>query len=112
MSISKQLQRTLAFAIAFSSTAAAAQPLCLDSRYIHDSRAVNTHTILFQMTDGSRYRGTLAVDCPGLRFNGFVIFPANSDRVCEGIQTIRILQDHQVCRIASITPIGATTKPY
>ena len=86
-------------------SAAAAQPFCLDSRNIRDSRARDSHTVVFRMIDGSRYRATLTRDCPGLNFNGFTIFPADSDRVCEGIQTIRILKDHQVCQIGSITPM-------
>lgn len=90
-------------------TNASADQFCLDSRNIRDSRAVDTHTIQFRMIDGSRYRGVLAQDCPGLNFNGFSIFPANSDRVCAGLQTIRTFKDHQVCRIAAIEPIGHPT---
>ena len=90
-------------------TGAGAQPFCLDSRNIRDSRVVDTHTVLFRMIDGSRYRGVLAQNCPGLNFNGFSIFPASSDRVCEGLQLIRTFKDHQVCRIATITPVGHPT---
>ena len=82
--------------------AATAQPVCLDVRNMRDSRAVDGHTIMMSMIDGSRWRGTLTTDCPGLRYNGFVIFPANSDYVCEGIQSIRVLQNHQVCQIGRI----------
>ena len=81
---------------------ATAQPVCLDARNMRDSRPVNGHTIMISMIDGSRWRGTLTTDCPGLRYNGVVIFPANSDYVCEGIQSIRVLQNHQVCRIGKI----------
>ena len=101
--------RCAAMILTASATTAGAQPLCLDSRNIRDSRAVDTHTVVFRMIDGSRYRGTLAQDCPGLNFNGFSIFPANSDRVCEGLQLIRTFKDHQVCRIATITPVGHVT---
>jgi hypothetical protein len=92
-----------------TTTAAGAQPFCLDSRNIRDSRAVGTRTVMFQMIDGSRYRAALAQDCPGLNFNGFSIFPANSDRVCAGLQLIRTFKDHQVCRIATIDPVGHPT---
>ena len=109
MTIVSQLRHTVALAIVCTATAASAQPLCLDSRNIRDSRVVDTHTVMFRMIDGSRYRGVLAQNCPGLNFNGFSIFPANSDRVCEGLQLIRTFRDHQVCRIASITPVGAVT---
>ena len=94
------------FAVALFAAAAVAQPVgqpvCLDARNMRDSKAVDGHTIMMSMIDGTRWRGTLAQDCPGLRYNGFVIFPANSDYVCEGIQSIRILQNHQVCRISKI----------
>jgi hypothetical protein len=89
-------------AVALVTVAATAQPVCLDARNMRDSRAVDGHTIMISMIDGSRWRGTLTTDCPGLRYNGFVIFPANSDYVCEGIQSIRVLQNHQVCRIGKI----------
>lgn len=97
--------RLAALAVLFCSAltvGAAAQPTCLDARNMRDSRAVNGHTIMISMIDGSRWRGTLTTDCPGLNYNGFVIFPANSDYVCEGIQSIRVLQNHQVCRIGTI----------
>lgn len=109
MGISGKLQLALTLALVCSMTAAAAQPFCLDSRNIRDSRPINTHAVMFRMIDGSRYRATLAQDCPGLNFNGFSIFPANSDRVCAGLQLIRTFKDHQVCRIASIAPIGNAT---
>ena len=92
-----------------TSTMAAAETFCLDSRNIRDSRAVDTHTVMFQMIDGSRYRAALAQDCPGLNFNGFSIFPTNSDRVCAGLQLIRTFKDHQVCRISTIAPVGHPT---
>jgi len=85
--------------------ARAADTVCLDSRNITDSRAKDSHTIIFRMIDGSRWRGTLAQDCPGLNYNGFTMFPADSDRVCAGQQLIRVLQNHQVCRIDTLTPI-------
>jgi hypothetical protein len=64
---------------------------------------------MFRMIDGSRYRASLAQDCPGLNFNGFSIFPANSDRVGAGLQLIRTFRDHQVCRIDAIAPVGHVT---
>jgi hypothetical protein len=84
---------------------AEAAPVCLDARNMRDSTAVNGHTIMMRMIDGSRWRGTLTTDCPGLRYNGFIIFPANSDYVCEGIQSIRVLQNAQVCRIGAIEKV-------
>lgn len=91
--------------VASYASAALCQPTCLDSRNIRDSRAVNGHTIVFRMIDGSRWRGALTRDCPGLDFNGFVMFPANSDRVCAGQQLIRVLQNHQICQIGTIEPM-------
>jgi hypothetical protein len=90
---------------------AAADPVCIDSRNMRDSTAVDGHTIMMSMIDGSRWRGTLTTDCPGLRYNGFVIFPANSNYVCEGIQSIRILQNHQVCRIGRIEKLPPRMMP-
>src|SRR5215471_779896 len=107
MSLSRYLCATAFMMIC--TTTAGAQPFCLDSRNIRDSRAVDTHTVMFRMIDGTRYRASLAQDCPGLNFNGFSIFPANSDRVCAGLQLIRTFRDHQVCRIATIAPVGTPT---
>jgi hypothetical protein len=109
MSFPLRLRWLAAITVFCTAAAASAQPFCLDSRNIRDSRAINTRTVMFQMIDGSRYRGTLAQDCPGLNFNGFSIFPANSDRVCAGLQLIRTFKDHQVCRIANIAPVGHVT---
>ena len=108
MSLSRYLRHAAAVMM-FCTTTAGAQPFCLDSRNIRDSRALDTHTVMFRMIDGSRYRASLAQDCPGLNFNGFSIFPANSDRVCAGLQLIRTFRDHQVCRIAAIEPVGRVT---
>jgi hypothetical protein len=109
MSLSLHLHCATAIMMICTTTAASAQPFCLDPRNIRDSRAVDTHTVMFRMIDGSRYRAALAQDCPGLNFNGFSIFPANSDRVCAGLQLIRTFKDHQVCRIATIAPVGHVT---
>jgi len=109
MKFSRRLACTAATTLIFTATAASSQPFCLDSRNIRDSRAVDTHTVVFRMIDGSRYRAALAQDCPGLNFNGFSIFPADSDRVCAGLQLIRTFRDHQVCRIATIALFGHPT---
>jgi hypothetical protein len=90
---------------------ASAQTVCLDARNMRDSTAVDGHTILMRMIDGSRYHGILTTECPGLRFNGFIIFPANSDYVCEGIQSIRVLQNAQVCRIGRIVKLTPHMAP-
>ncbi|MBV9331192.1 MAG: hypothetical protein JOZ55_06535 [Alphaproteobacteria bacterium] len=95
----------LALTLLLSTTAAAAEPVCLDSRNVTDSKVVDTHTVMFRMLDGGKWRGTLDTECRGLTFNGFVLFPANSDRICEGVQLIRAIQNKQVCRIVSLEPM-------
>lgn len=98
----------LAMAFLFSTTAVA-QPLCLDSRNVTDSKALDSHSVTFRMIDGNRWRGALSTECPGLNFNGFVLYPANSDRICEGVQLIRVLQNKQVCRIAKLEQMPLET---
>jgi hypothetical protein len=97
--------------VAFLPVCASAQQVCLDARNMRDSKAVNGHTIMISMIDGSRWRGTLTTECPGLRYNGFIIFPANSDYVCEGIQSVRVLQNSQVCRISRIEKLPPRLAP-
>ena len=101
----------IALALAGFPALASAQPLCLDARNMRDSTAVDGHTILMRMIDGKRFHGILTTECPGLRYNGFIIFPANSDYVCEGIQSVRVLQNAQVCRIGKIVQLSPNVRP-
>jgi hypothetical protein len=86
---------------------AMAEPFCLETRNIQEMRAPDAHSVVFRMRDGTRWRSTLAEECPGLVYNGFVIFPTTVDSICENVQLIRVLENHQVCRLGTLEKIAA-----
>ena len=86
---------------------AAADPLCLEKRNVRDYHAVDAHTVQFWMQDGTKWRSNLAQECPGLVYNGFVIYPTTSDSICENVQLIRVIENHQICRLGTFVKVAA-----
>jgi len=106
------MKRTIAIAstlwLLFPASALA-EPFCLETRNIQEMRALDARTIEFRMHDGTKWRSTLAQECPGLIYNGFVFSPADSDAVCENLQLIRVVENHQFCRLGTFVKIAAAS---
>ena len=81
---------------AASVSPAAAAPICLSTYYIDSTHVVNAKTILFRMKNGTVWRNTLRVPCSGLLFNGFS-YTVHYPELCDDLQSIRVLQTHEVC---------------
>ncbi|HEX2590927.1 MAG TPA: hypothetical protein VHL34_05505 [Rhizomicrobium sp.] len=86
-------------------TQAVAAPVCLDSMRIDRTKVPDAKHIEFHMQDGSVWSNELKNRCPGLLFNGFIYEPFAGREVCENLQTVRVIQDHQVCMLGAFTKI-------
>ena len=103
----KSLSLILAFAISAIVPATAA-PTCLYSYQIDRTKVVDAKTIDFRMRDGTVYRNVLQHSCTSLPFNGFV-YVTRVDQICDNLQSIRVLQSHEVCLLGTFTKmLGAT----
>ncbi len=100
----------LAGVVAATAVPAAAGPICLDIVRIRSTTVPDAKHILFHMYDGTVWRNTLKNACPGLIFNGFVYAPTNSREVCENLETLRVIQDNEVCMLGSFTKDPPKTK--
>jgi hypothetical protein len=93
----------LVLALAFSSVVpATAAPTCLYTYQIDRTRVVDQKTIDFRMRDGTVYRNVLRNSCTSLPFNGFV-YTVATDQICDNVQSIRVLQSHEVCVLGAFT---------
>lgn len=94
----------LALGAATTAPALAADgPMCLRSRDVDTTKALDAHTILFRMKDGKVWRSSMRAACPSLRFNGFE-YVTRFDEICGGSQMIRVLETSQVCVLGRFTP--------
>jgi hypothetical protein len=95
----------VAFAlIAASVIPAVAGPVCLRTYFIQETKIVDAKTIDFKMRDGTVYRNALRTPCPGLRFHGFV-YVTRMDEICDNLQSIRVLESHEVCLLGAFTKL-------
>jgi hypothetical protein len=95
------LSLVLAFALGAIAPAAAA-PTCLYTYQIDRTKVVDAKTIDFRMRDGTVYRNVLQRSCTSLPFNGFV-YTVRVDQICDNLQSIRVLQSHEVCLLGKFT---------
>lgn len=90
--------------IAASVMPAVAAPVCLKTYLIDSTKVVDAKTLDFKMTDGTVYRNALRTSCSGLRFNGFV-YVTHMDEICDNMQSIRVLETHEVCLLGAFTKL-------
>ena len=104
MRTTKSLSLTLAFAITAIATIApaAAAPTCLYTYQIDRTKVVDAKTIDLRMRDGTVYRNVLQRSCTSLPFYGFV-YTVRVDQICDNLQSIRVLQSHEVCLLGAFT---------
>jgi hypothetical protein len=90
----------------FSATAAvAAPPTCLQLRDIQSAKSDDGRIMKFTMRDGRVLYNHLQGVCPDLRFNGFAWnIRGGAQEVCEGQQSLRVLQSGQICVLGKFGP--------
>ena len=67
------------------------QPVsCIQTNLIHDTKVWDDYTIDFVMTDGTRYRNTLAGRCPNLGFDQRFGYKTATSSLCN-VDTITVL---------------------
>ena len=107
LKIAKSLSLILAFAF-LPVVPATAAPTCLYTYQIDRTRVVDAKTIDFRMRDGTVYRNVLRNSCISLPFNGFV-YVTRVDQICDNLQSIRVLQSHEVCLLGTFTRMPGAT---
>lgn len=107
MKTAKSLSLILAFAF-LPVVPATAAPTCLYTYQIDRTRVVDAKTIDFRMRDGTVYRNVLRNSCISLPFNGFV-YVTRVDQICDNLQSIRVLQSHEVCLLGTFTRMPGAT---
>ena len=103
----KSLSLILAFAVSAIVPATAA-PTCLYSYQIDRTKVVDAKTIDFRMRDGTVYRNVLQHSCTSLPFYGFV-YVVKADQICDNLQSIRVIQSHEVCLLGAFTKMPGAT---
>ncbi len=103
----KSLSLILAFAF-LPVVPATAAPTCLYTYQIDRTRVVDAKTIDFRMRDGTVYRNVLRNSCTSLPFYGFV-YVTRVDQICDNLQSIRVLQSHEVCLLGAFTRMPGAT---
>ncbi|MBN9587510.1 MAG: hypothetical protein BGN85_04275 [Alphaproteobacteria bacterium 64-11] len=89
----------------FSTTAAlAAPPICLQLRDIQSAKSDDGKIMKFTMRDGRVLYNHLQGVCPDLKFNGFEWTVRGPSEVCEGQQSLRVLQSGQICVLGKFGP--------
>jgi len=78
--------------------------VCLTSwRIDHTTTVDKGKAIVFHMKDGTAWRNTLVVPCPGLNFHGFV-YVTHGDDICSNMQSISVIETNEVCMLGAFTP--------
>lgn len=87
------------------------QRICLRTLDIGNSRAANDEkSITFTMRNGDRYSAELKGGrCSGISFNGFAWDIQSDGKVCENMQTLKVLQGGPICVLGKITPLPRIT---
>jgi hypothetical protein len=102
---------TLAGMVA-AAPAFAAPRVCINYRDIVSSGSKDGKILTFTMRDGRVLRNHLLGICNDLRFFGYVWDLRGSDpKVCEGMQSLRVLQSNQVCMLGKFDPPEMAKKP-
>lgn len=90
----------------------AAPRVCIKYRDIVDSGSKDGKIMTFTMRDGRVLKNHLLGICNDLRFFGYVWDLRGSDpMVCEGMQSLRVLQSNQVCMLGKFDPPTMKQKP-
>jgi hypothetical protein len=99
-----QMLATICTVSALATGPALAEPICVRSFLIHDTKVIDATTIDFHLIDGTVYRNTLPSPCLGLRFHGFV-YVTHIDQICDNLQSIRVLESHDICKLGAFSKL-------
>lgn len=95
-------------ALVLLGAASIAQPAlartCIRTQDIVGSHSNDGKTLVFTMRDGTRMVNHLQGICSDLKFNGFVWTIRGPEEVCEGQQSLRVLQSGQICVLGKFDP--------
>ena len=86
----------LLLAGALAATPASAR-VCLQTRDIVGSNSKDGKTLDFTMRNGTKITNHLQGVCSDLKFEGFVWIIRGPEEVCEGQQSLRVINSGQVC---------------
>ena len=93
--------RILTAALLLTGAALMVQPasarVCIATRDITGTHSDDGKTLVFKLRDGTTRVNHLQGICSDLKFNGFVWTVRGPEEVCEGQQSLRVLQSGQVC---------------
>lgn len=92
-----------------ATTAAKPPAVCLWTYQIDHTKYVQPRTLLFYMRGGKVWQNTMLNDCTGLNFNGFA-YVTRDGKICSNMQSIIVLQSHQLCMLGDFTPYTAPAK--
>lgn len=87
-----------------ATAASAAPPKCLKLNDIRSAKSDDGKIMKFTMKDGRVLYNHLQGVCPGLRFNGFSWVIHGPEEVCEGQQSLRVIQSGEVCVLGKFGP--------
>lgn len=99
----------------FAATAAwAAPPRCVNTKDIVRTSSKDGKVLKFVMNDGKVLYNHLQGVCPTLRFNGFVWVIRGPQTVCEGQQSLQVIDTGEVCVLGKFStspkPAASTDK--
>lgn len=77
--------------------------VCLWTYLIDHTQTVDPKTVIFHMKNGDEWRNTLTSPCRGLMFHGFA-YVTRDGSICDNMQSIMVLESHQVCMLGAFTP--------
>lgn len=89
-------------AVVLAASVPAEAGVCLQFTRIGTTKAIDPHTILFRMKDGTVWRNTLRSACPGAMSGGISYF-LQTDDICENAQVIHVLDTGESCLLGSFT---------
>ena len=85
-------------------------PVCLWTYMIDHTKTVDRKTILFTMKNGDVWKNTLLQPCPGLMFHGFA-YVTRDGSICDSMQSIMVLESHEVCQLGAFTKVPPEHHP-
>lgn len=84
--------------------------ICIDTRDIIGTHSDDGKTLVFRLRDGTSRVNHLQGTCSDLRFNGFAWTIHGPEEVCEGQQSLHVLQSPQICVLGKFDPPVAPEK--
>lgn len=84
--------------------------VCLWTYMIDHTKSLDPKTLIFNMKNGDEWKNTLKWACPGLSMHGFA-YVTHDGSICDNMQSIMVLETHQVCMLGAFTRYTEPPKP-